>query len=316
MGEDVHVLRFVTGKYQGDEFPLIPSDGGYVVGRSSEVDLVLADDSVSRKHARFYFERGRTWLRDLGSRNGTTINGTAQRHHCLRVGDRIAIGSSLLAVAAVEASQATKLKRGGEKTGRSRAAPAQAEDSSSRSMSGSLEDIPLVDVLQWLGTSRKTGTLNVRRSDQAQVGKIYLRDGYAFYAAIDGIKGLDPEKAMMRMLAWSKGSFSLDNSVIEAVPKEIQTSLEHVLMESARQEDEIQHLSEKTKVPTYEDEIRVVSPSPIRWRELDPLHLDILQDIDERAGQWAYILDSYTQTDLELLRAIVAMRKLGIVDFG
>ncbi len=314
MGEDVHVLRFVTGKYQGDEFPLIPADGGYVVGRSSEVDLVLADDSVSRKHARFYFERGRTWLRDLGSRNGTTINGSSLRHHCLREGDRIAIGSSLLSVATIDASKATKLKRGGEKTGRSRAV--QPEDSGSRSMSGSLEDIPLVDVLQWLGTSRKTGTLNVRRSDHSQVGKIHLREGYAFYASIDGIKGLDPEKAMMRMLAWSQGSFSLDNSVIEAVPKEIQTSLEHVLMESARQEDEIQHLSERTKIPSYGDEIRVVSPSPIRWRELEPLHLDILQDIDERAGQWAYILDRYKQTDLELLRAIVAMRKLGIVDFG
>ena len=314
MGEDVHVLRFVTGKYQGDEFPLIPADGGYVVGRSSEVDLVLADDSVSRKHARFYFERGRTWLRDLGSRNGTTINGSALRHHCLREGDRIAIGSSLLSVATIDASKATKLKRGGEKTGRSRAV--QPEDSGSRSMSGSLEDIPLVDVLQWLGTSRKTGTLNVRRSDQSQVGKIHLREGYAFYASIDGIKGLDPEKAMMRMLAWSKGSFSLDNTVIDAVPKEIQTSLEHVLMESARQEDEIQHLSERTKIPGYDDEIRVVSPSPIRWRELEPLHLDILQDIDERAGQWAYILDRYKQTDLELLRAIIAMRKLGIVDFG
>jgi pSer/pThr/pTyr-binding forkhead associated (FHA) protein len=313
MGDDVHVLRFVSGKYQGDEFPLIPADGGYVIGRSSEVDLVLADDSVSRKHARFYFERGRTWLRDLGSRNGTTINGSGQRHHCLREGDRIAIGSSLLAVATVDAIQATKLKRGGEKSGRSRAQP---EDSSSRSMSGSLEDIPLVDVLQWLGTSRKTGTLNVRRTDQSQVGKISLRDGYAFYASIDGIKGLDPEKAMMRMLAWSQGSFSLDNSVIEDVPKEIQTSLEHVLMESARQEDEVQHLSEKTKIPKYEDEIRVVSPSPVRWRDLEPLHLDILQDVDERAGQWSYILDHYTQTDLVLLRAVVAMRKLGIVDFG
>ncbi len=314
MGEDVHVLRFLTGKYQGDEFPLIPAEGGYVVGRSSEVDLVLADDSVSRKHLRFYFERDRTWLRDLGSRNGTRVNGTTLRHHCLREGDRIAIGSSLLSVTMLDAHDAAKLKRGGEKSSRSRAEP---EDSGNRSMSGSLEDIPLVDVLQWLGTSRKTGTLNVRRTDPARVGRISLREGYAFYASIEGIKGLDPEKAMMRMLAWSKGSFSLDNSVIEPIPtdKEIQTSLEHVLMESARQEDEIQHLSERSKLPTYSHEIRLVSPSPVRWRELDPLHLDILQDLSERAGQWAYILDSYNKNDLSLLRAIVAMRKLGVVDY-
>ena len=311
MGEDVHVLRFLTGKYQGDEFPLIPADGGYVVGRSSEVDLVLADDAVSRKHARFYFERGRTWLRDLGSRNGTAVNGERRLFHCLREGDRIVVGSSLMGVALINAGDAAKLRRGGEKSGRSRPEP---EDSGSRSMSGSLDDIPLVDVLQWLGTSRKTGTLNVRRTDQSRVGRIALRDGYAFYASIEGTKDLDPEKAMMRMLAWAKGTFSLDNTVIEEVPKEIRTSLEHVLMESARQQDEIQHLSERQKLPAYGAEIRLVTPSPLRWRDLDPTHLDMVQDIAEKRG-WAYILDSYPADDLSLYRTIVDLRRKGLVEY-
>lgn len=311
MGEDVHVLRFLTGKYQGDEFPLIPADGGYVVGRSSEVDLVLADDAVSRKHARFYFERGRTWLRDLGSRNGTAINGERRLFHCLREGDRIVVGSSLMGVDLISAGDAAKLRRGGEKSGRSRPEP---EDSGSRSMSGSLDDIPLVDVLQWLGTSRKTGTLNVRRTDQSRVGRIALRDGYAFYASIEGTKGLDPEKAMMRMLAWSKGTFSLDNNIVEDVPKEIQTSLEHVLMESARQQDEIEHLRERRPLPSYDSEVQIISPSPVRWRELDPLHLDMVQDLIERR-KWAYVLDSYPNDDLSLYRAIADLRKRGVVDY-
>ncbi|MCB9566814.1 MAG: DUF4388 domain-containing protein [Myxococcales bacterium] len=312
MGEDVHVLRFLSGKYKGDEFPLLPEQDGYVVGRSSEVDLVLADDAVSRKHARFFFECGRTWVRDLNSRNGTQVNGAARKRHCLREGDRIAIGSSLLTVALVKASDAAGLRRGGEKS--NRVAP-RGEDSGSRSMSGSLEDIPLVDVLQWLGTSRKTGTLNVKRTDQARIGKIYLRDGYAFYASIEGsIVGLDPEKAMMRMLAWAKGTFSLDNTVIEEVPKEIRTSLEHVLMESARQQDEIQHLSERQKLPAYGAEIRLVTPSPLRWRDLDPTHLDMVQDIAEKRG-WAYILDSYPADDLSLYRTIVDLRRKGLVEY-
>ncbi|MBK8261356.1 MAG: DUF4388 domain-containing protein [Nannocystis sp.] len=312
MGEDVHVLKFLTGKYKGEEFPLSPERSSYVVGRSSEVDLVLADDAVSRKHLRFYFERGRTWLGDLGSQNGTLVNGKPATRHCLRAGDRIAIGSSLLCVVAVKPGElSSTTKRAGE---RSRARSGAKDDSASRSMSGALDEIPLVDVLQWLGTSRKTGTLMVKRTDVAKIGRIYLRDGFFFYATIDGIAGLDPEKAMMRMMGWTKGTFALENGVPENVPKEISTTLEHVLMESARQEDEIQHLAERSPIPAYGAELRLLSPSPVRWRELQPLEIDMIQDIAERRS-WAHILDTYPASDLALHKAIVELRRRKLVDY-
>ena len=46
-----------------------------VVGRSTEADLPLADDLVSRRHARFTIREGVLLLEDLGSRNGTYMNG-------------------------------------------------------------------------------------------------------------------------------------------------------------------------------------------------------------------------------------------------
>src|SRR5688572_33363938 len=113
MAEDarITVLHFVHGKYEGLEFPLDAES--FVAGRSTEADLVLADDAVSRKHARFFAARGLVWVRDLGSRNGTHVNGVAVEQHCLRPGDRIAIGSSLLRV---EVKRTTDLKgaRAGE----------------------------------------------------------------------------------------------------------------------------------------------------------------------------------------------------------
>ena len=311
MAEDVHVLRFLSGKYKGEEFPLTPDRGSYVIGRSSEVDLVLADDAVSRKHARIYFERGRAWIRDIGSQNGTQINGKPALRHCLRSGDRIAIGASLIGVALAKPGDAANAKRAGE---RSRTRAGGKDDSASRSMSGALDDIPLVDVLQWLGTSRKTGTLLVKRTDIAKVGRIYLRDGFFFYAAIEGSAGLDPEKAMMRMMSWTKGTFALESGVPDSVPKEIQTTLEHVLMESARQEDEIQHLASKQGIPAYGAELLLVSPSPVRWRELAPNELDVVQDIAERRN-WAYILDTYPVDDLALHRLIVDLKRRKIVDY-
>ena len=44
-------LRFISGKYQGGEFPLRPHRE-IIIGRSSDLDMVLVEDMVSRKHAK------------------------------------------------------------------------------------------------------------------------------------------------------------------------------------------------------------------------------------------------------------------------
>src|SRR5688572_10180123 len=61
-------LRFISGKYQGGEFPL-QEDREVVVGRSSELDMVLVEEMVSRKHARMILRGGRLEIEDLGSTN-------------------------------------------------------------------------------------------------------------------------------------------------------------------------------------------------------------------------------------------------------
>lgn len=45
------------------------------LGRSPDADLVLADDSVSRRHAVLRGDRGSLEVEDVGSSNGTSING-------------------------------------------------------------------------------------------------------------------------------------------------------------------------------------------------------------------------------------------------
>lgn len=64
-----------------------------IVGRSSECDLQVTDDSLSRQHARIYPRNtGLFVIEDLQSRNGTWVNGERVGTHELRDGDRIQIG--------------------------------------------------------------------------------------------------------------------------------------------------------------------------------------------------------------------------------
>lgn len=68
-----------------------------VIGRAPECELALDDKTVSRQHAEIVDVGIGEWkIRDLGSRNGTTVNGTTTSEARLTNGDRIGIGSSAL----------------------------------------------------------------------------------------------------------------------------------------------------------------------------------------------------------------------------
>lgn len=67
-----------------------------VIGRMSSNDVVLADANVSRRHAELKQDGGRWVLRDLGSTNGTVVNGKLAGEHELKDGDHLTFGTSEL----------------------------------------------------------------------------------------------------------------------------------------------------------------------------------------------------------------------------
>jgi hypothetical protein len=68
------------------------SGGRLVLGRSSGCQLVFADDTVSRRHAELRMVDGRWILRDLGSSNGTWVNGRQVMEAEVAPGDRVQLG--------------------------------------------------------------------------------------------------------------------------------------------------------------------------------------------------------------------------------
>jgi hypothetical protein len=70
-----------------------------VVGRSGDCDVRLAQDDVSRRHALIWREAGAAWITDLGSSNGTFVNGERLTEPGqVAEGDRVAFGSSVFVV--------------------------------------------------------------------------------------------------------------------------------------------------------------------------------------------------------------------------
>jgi len=88
-------LFVVRGRDQGKHFPLEPRVTR--LGRDSSCEIRLLDSEASRAHAELRPDASGGFLMiDLGSSNGTLVNGQLISHHPLASGDRIEIGGTLL----------------------------------------------------------------------------------------------------------------------------------------------------------------------------------------------------------------------------
>jgi hypothetical protein len=82
----------------------VPVAGGPIrIGRAPECELVLKDSRASRRHARLHARNGVLVLTDLGSTNGTRVNGNRVTELVLGAGDRIQIGDTNMVVEAAPA---------------------------------------------------------------------------------------------------------------------------------------------------------------------------------------------------------------------
>jgi hypothetical protein len=298
-----YALRFISGKYQGGEFPL-KMDREIVIGRSSELDMVLVEDMVSRKHAKILTHGAQVVIQDLGSTNGTFVNGEKIKRVRLREGDRILIGTSIIKLVTVDG---TAVPQGPIEGGIVMAAQPAATLSSprrtasaARSMAGTIDEIPLPDLLQLLSTSHKSGVLEVQGAEG--LGRIYLRKGQIYYATIDDSFDLNPRKCVYRMLVWQSGAFELQPPDEREFLGELDEPTEGLLMEAMRQLDEIRRIEKE--LPSRNSRLVLTSPLVAKLRDLAPEHLDLLQLVLNH-GQVSTVLDKSPVPDLETYEGLI-----------
>lgn len=87
-------------------------EGVHIAGRAAGCDVLLSESSISRRHAEIEVRGGRARLRDLGSHNGTQINGkpvdgsAGDGWQQLEPGDRLTLGRAALTVGGKQDSRA------------------------------------------------------------------------------------------------------------------------------------------------------------------------------------------------------------------
>lgn len=96
MANTVHLL-VTEGPANGREIHVPPA--GIRIGRSSRNDISIADNAMSRFQCRFFMKPGEgLWVSDLGSVNGTMVNGLSVQEQRLKLHDEILVGETRLRV--------------------------------------------------------------------------------------------------------------------------------------------------------------------------------------------------------------------------
>lgn len=85
-------VNLIVFKKNGNKKSFSVPSSVTVIGRRQDCDLCIPISNVSRKHCQLNQDQGKLMVRDLGSTNGTLVNGTAVKEAELQAGDKLAVG--------------------------------------------------------------------------------------------------------------------------------------------------------------------------------------------------------------------------------
>lgn len=195
----------------------------FTIGRASDAQLSIPSPRVSRAHAEVGWRDGRAVLRDLGSQNGTTVNGVRISEHVLADGDELAIGPYACTYRCMSGYGSVGKLQGLLDT--ALATKPMLGDT----LSGQLAQTSLFEVLQMLEVGQRTGQVDILHEDRA--GKVVLDEGRIIHASEGERAGV---AALHELLAWTEGLFRY-TSAVEGDPEQNLPGNQTVLMfEAAR----------------------------------------------------------------------------------
>jgi hypothetical protein len=299
-GEDQlrYSLRFLSGKSQGSEYVLAdPME--IVVGRSSDADMILMEGMVSRRHARFRLRNRELIVEDLGSTNGTFVNGEKVRRRRLVEGDRVLVGTSIVKVVFSQAPLGTK-------------PPPPKIDATDdvatadrHAMAGELDEVGVPELVEMFGTARQRIVLELGGPDG--LAAVTIADGKVLDCRIVRLERAPALKCMLRVLGYHKGQFAVRPF---KQPDEIRLGMPvpELLVDGLFKVDELTVI--RQRLPQKGEKLVMARPLLAPLSRLDERDLEVLQ-LAHNAGDVDAVLDQSSEIDLE-----TAKRLLALIDGG
>ena len=189
-----------------------------MIGRKSS-DLVLPHKEVSRKHAAVTCEGETVFLEDIGSQNGTFLNGTkVEARTELGLGDRLSIGPYDL-----EIHCGQDIEDG-----------ATAKTPAAGILSGRIEKDSLRELLQTLEFNERTGTLAIGNNDGVQ-GEVVIKNGRPLRAYWGDLRD---RYALFQLWDLTQGHYAFSTKVECEDEGTMNLSIAQLLLEAGRRTDE------------------------------------------------------------------------------
>lgn len=190
-------LQVVVGRERGRVYAV--GAGTYVLGRGADCDLVLASDIVSRRHATVSATSTHLWVLDLGSSNGTFVNGARLiGEGAVAPNDILMVGDVALRLCEGQVPELSPY--GGQKViGGTPKAPVFG-------IAGTLTEVPVATVLRHLAVVKKTGVLLL--TSPPRQARVSFTRGHISEVVVDGRKTRDPVQALTTILRW-RGTFEV-----------------------------------------------------------------------------------------------------------
>jgi pSer/pThr/pTyr-binding forkhead associated (FHA) protein len=197
----------------------------FVFGRSSESDMKINSPKISRKHAQVEWEEATPVLVDLGSENGTEVNGKPIKRHPLEDGDEIEIGPFGCTYRCLQGRSSVQMSQ------ELNDSKADTQSMNAVAMSGSLSEMGVYELLETLSYNQKTGTLDVYTEKGAE-GTVALQEGLPLYAAASHLVG---EPAIHHMLGWTEGQYRFVATVDPDLAPNVWTTIQALLTQAQQQ---------------------------------------------------------------------------------